>query len=213
VSGRGGTTLLQQRAPRSCTVFVMTPPNEHTSEGGRDDRGVPYHAEPTLSTSSAQVLKHMWVQLDDDVAVLRGSVAVKETEYGASPSFSSSPRRRARSRTPETCRWWSVKMVSVQRPALGGADAREVPLERHACAGAIFAGIFLFVGAFVVKFFLCTCVSASAHQSRAESCLKFFCVSRCVCQSAPVRALVVPVCCERGLSQEFFCVGLGSAPR
>ena len=50
-----GTTLLQQRAPRSCTVFVMTPPNEHTSEGGRDDRGVPYHAESTLS--SAQVLK------------------------------------------------------------------------------------------------------------------------------------------------------------
>ena len=28
----------------------MTPPNEHTSEGGRDDRGVPYHAESTLST-------------------------------------------------------------------------------------------------------------------------------------------------------------------
>ena len=28
--------------------------NEHTSEGGRDDRGVPYHAESTLS--SAQVL-------------------------------------------------------------------------------------------------------------------------------------------------------------
>ena len=50
-----GTTLLRQRAPRSCTVFVMTPPNEHTSEGGRDDRGVPYHAESTLS--SAQVLK------------------------------------------------------------------------------------------------------------------------------------------------------------
>ena len=54
-SGRGGTTLLRQRAPRSCTVFVMTPPNEHTSEGGRDDRGVPYHAESALS--SAQVLK------------------------------------------------------------------------------------------------------------------------------------------------------------
>ena len=33
----------------------MTPPDEHTSEGGRDDRGVPCHAEPTLS--SAQVLK------------------------------------------------------------------------------------------------------------------------------------------------------------
>ena len=33
----------------------MTPPKEHTSEGGRDDRGVPYHAESTLS--SAQVLK------------------------------------------------------------------------------------------------------------------------------------------------------------
>ena len=54
-SGRGGTTLLRQRAPRSCTVFVMTPPDEHTSEGGRDDRGVPYHAESTLS--GAQVLK------------------------------------------------------------------------------------------------------------------------------------------------------------
>ena len=54
-SGRGGTTLLRQRAPRSCTVFVMTPPDEHTSEGGRDDRGVPYHAESALS--SAQVLK------------------------------------------------------------------------------------------------------------------------------------------------------------
>ena len=36
-------------------MFVMTPPDEHTSEGGRDDRGVPYHAESTLS--SAQVLK------------------------------------------------------------------------------------------------------------------------------------------------------------
>ena len=32
----------------------MTPPNEHTREGGRDDRGVPYHAESTLS--GAQVL-------------------------------------------------------------------------------------------------------------------------------------------------------------
>ena len=35
----------------------MTPPDEHTSEGGRDDEtigGVPYHAESTLS--SAQVL-------------------------------------------------------------------------------------------------------------------------------------------------------------
>jgi len=29
--------------------------DEHTSEGGRDDRGVPYHAESTLS--GAQVLK------------------------------------------------------------------------------------------------------------------------------------------------------------
>ena len=27
----------------------MTPPNEHSSEGGRDDQGVPYHAESTLS--------------------------------------------------------------------------------------------------------------------------------------------------------------------
>ena len=33
----------------------MTPPNEHSSEGGRDDRGVPYHAESTLF--GAQVLK------------------------------------------------------------------------------------------------------------------------------------------------------------
>ena len=56
-SWRGGAILLLQRAPRPCTVFVMTPPNEHTREGGRDDRGVPYHAESTLS--SAQVLKVM----------------------------------------------------------------------------------------------------------------------------------------------------------
>ena len=68
-SGREGTTALllekiknlslcfcsMHDAPRSCTVFVMTPPFEHPSEGGRDDRGVPYHAESTLS--SAQVLK------------------------------------------------------------------------------------------------------------------------------------------------------------
>ena len=41
--------FIQQRAPRSCTVFVYDPtPNEHTSEGGRDDRGVPYHAGSTL---------------------------------------------------------------------------------------------------------------------------------------------------------------------
>merc|ERR1712086_917307 len=62
-SGRGGTTLLRQRAPRSCTVFVMTPPDEHTSEGGRDDRGVPYHAESTLS--SAQVLKFLVLEARD----------------------------------------------------------------------------------------------------------------------------------------------------
>ena len=41
-------------------MFVTTPPNEHTSEGGRDDRGVPYHAESTLS--SAQVLKYGYVR-------------------------------------------------------------------------------------------------------------------------------------------------------
>ena len=46
-------------ASAACTSILYRvcydPPNEHTSEGGRDDRGVPYHAEPTLS--SAQVLK------------------------------------------------------------------------------------------------------------------------------------------------------------
>jgi len=36
-------------------VFVMTPPMNTPVRGGRDDRGVPYHAESTLS--SAQVLK------------------------------------------------------------------------------------------------------------------------------------------------------------
>ena len=55
-SGRGGTTLPRQRAPRSCTVFVMTPPDEHTSEGGRDDRRgpVPCGIDP-IKCSSAQV--------------------------------------------------------------------------------------------------------------------------------------------------------------
>ena len=38
-------------------LFSMTPPNEHTSEGGRDDRGVPYHAESTLSSAEV-LLKH-----------------------------------------------------------------------------------------------------------------------------------------------------------
>jgi len=47
----------KREGPPVCTVFVMTPPNEHTSEGGRDGRGVPYHAESTLS--SAQVLKRV----------------------------------------------------------------------------------------------------------------------------------------------------------
>jgi len=55
-SGRGGTTLLRQRAPRSCTVFVMTPPNEHTVpvregetiEGSRTMRNRPY---PVLKCS------------------------------------------------------------------------------------------------------------------------------------------------------------------
>ena len=39
------------------TVFVMNPPNEHTSEGRRDDRGsrTMVHAESTLS--SAEMLK------------------------------------------------------------------------------------------------------------------------------------------------------------
>ena len=37
-------------------LFCLSPPpSEHTSEGGRDDRGVPYHAESTLS--SDQVIK------------------------------------------------------------------------------------------------------------------------------------------------------------
>ena len=41
--------------PAPCLLCLMTPPNEHTSEGGRDDREVPYHAESTLP--SAQVLE------------------------------------------------------------------------------------------------------------------------------------------------------------
>ena len=32
-------------------------------------------------------------------------------------------------------------------------------------------------------------------------------VSRCVCQSAPVRALVVPVCCERGVRIRILFLG------
>ena len=52
---------LARNFPLSFARQMMTidvgrpPPDEHTSEGGRDDRGVPYHAESTLS--SAQVLK------------------------------------------------------------------------------------------------------------------------------------------------------------
>ena len=32
--------------------------NEHTSEGGRDDRGVPYRAEPTLSQCNSATVSH-----------------------------------------------------------------------------------------------------------------------------------------------------------
>ena len=52
--GRGGTTLLRQRAPRSCTVFVMTPPMitpvrvGETIEGARTMRNRPY---PVLKCS------------------------------------------------------------------------------------------------------------------------------------------------------------------
>ena len=56
----------------------MTPPNEHTSEGGRDDRGVPYHAESTLS--SAQVLKYIDAALGLGVATKpaqRGVVGIE----------------------------------------------------------------------------------------------------------------------------------------
>ena len=84
-SGRGGTTLLRQRAPRSCTVFVMTPPNEHTSEGGRDDRGVPYHAEPTLS--SARVLKWLGLALERRCAA-RFSAAGLRYSLGSVPESS-----------------------------------------------------------------------------------------------------------------------------
>ena len=53
-SGRGGTTLLLQRAPQSCTVFVMTPPMNtpvrvgETIEGSRTMRNRPY---PVLKCS------------------------------------------------------------------------------------------------------------------------------------------------------------------
>ena len=54
-SGRGGTTLLWQRAPRSCTVLVMPPPPMNTPvrvgetiEGSRTMRNRPY---PVLKCS------------------------------------------------------------------------------------------------------------------------------------------------------------------
>ena len=49
-----------------CSIILPYKPlsqhsrNEHTSEGGRDDRGVPYHAESTLS--SALVLNNFTIQ-------------------------------------------------------------------------------------------------------------------------------------------------------
>ena len=36
-------------------VCYDPPPNEHTSEGGRDGRGVPYHAVDPIQCSSAQL--------------------------------------------------------------------------------------------------------------------------------------------------------------
>ena len=59
---------------------MMTPPSEHASEGGRDDRGVPYHAESTLS--SAQVL-----QIEFDTLEHR-----REANRCVSPHLSLRPR-------------------------------------------------------------------------------------------------------------------------
>jgi len=39
------------------TVFVMTPPNEHTSEGRRDDRGSRTMRNRPYPESSAEMLK------------------------------------------------------------------------------------------------------------------------------------------------------------
>jgi len=70
----------------------MTPPNKHTSEGGRDDRGVPYHAEPTLS--SAQVLKS-----GSRVPTDRSTIHADTVTLAPNPSTSPSPIcRGARSR-------------------------------------------------------------------------------------------------------------------
>ena len=112
-SGRGGTTLLRQRAPRSCTVFVMTPPNEHTSEGGRDDRGVPYHAESALS--SAQVLKCA-------VGLARASAKRVSLPLGCVTGFHSENRRfrsaRGGSREKEGERL--IEGLTARTPTEGG---------------------------------------------------------------------------------------------
>ena len=48
-----GTFTLHSAAPGSISAF---PPNEHTSEGGRDDRGVPYHAESTHAERYSEIV-------------------------------------------------------------------------------------------------------------------------------------------------------------
>ena len=73
--GAGYADLPHSLLPRTRDTIMhrvcYDPPNEHASEGGRDDRGVPYHAESTLS--SAQVLKLRPIAVRENDAVVSGS--------------------------------------------------------------------------------------------------------------------------------------------
>ena len=119
---------LQQRAPRSCAVFIMTPPNEHSSEGGRDDRGVPYHAESTLS--SAQMLKCSPSRADllpSRFSVKNAIMTPKSTKDCRAAPRSCVP---ACSPGPGTVTTW-YEWLRLPLPRVEGKRYADEQLERH----------------------------------------------------------------------------------
>ena len=55
---KGGRHCFRSVYLDACTVFVMSPPNEHTSEGGRDDRARGPVPCESIDPSSAQASAH-----------------------------------------------------------------------------------------------------------------------------------------------------------
>ena len=82
----------------------MTPRHEHTSEGGRDDRGVPYHAESALSSAQVLNLKHTGIKKPRETGDFRDPTSARRNarpEKGHIPS--AHRQKRHRQDSPMSC--------------------------------------------------------------------------------------------------------------